>query len=88
MNNIDELNTAEELRHMLEWTSEQKDIWEVQHAKPIYTIFALPLCKIITNHNGGNTTAVFCRREQSKDTANDYTNWKALRMIRRIGSIV
>lgn len=27
MNNIDELNTAEELRHMLEWTSEQKDIY-------------------------------------------------------------
>ena len=27
MNNIDELNTAEELRHMLEWTSEQKHIY-------------------------------------------------------------
>lgn len=27
MQSIDELNTAEELRHMLEWTSEQKDIY-------------------------------------------------------------
>lgn len=27
MNNIDELNTAEELCRMLEWTSEQKDIY-------------------------------------------------------------
>lgn len=27
MNSIDELNTAEELRCLLEWTSEQKDIY-------------------------------------------------------------
>lgn len=27
MDNIDELNTAEELRQMLEWTSEQKEVY-------------------------------------------------------------